>query len=75
MVSLLCGVGFETPHSMPQGGQPCHFFKKPTPVSTLFWGIPWLLSEMRDLEAHIHLPSITCDLALSEVYAKVRFDA
>lgn len=35
----------------------------------------WLLSEMRDLEAHLHLPSITCDLALSEVYAKVRFDA
>ena len=35
----------------------------------------WLLSEMRDLEAHLHLPSITCDLALSEVYAKVRFIA
>ena len=35
----------------------------------------WLLSEMRDLEAHLHLPSITCDLALSEVYAKVRFNA
>jgi Uma2 family endonuclease len=35
----------------------------------------WLLSEVRGLEAHLHLPSITCDLALSEVYAKVRFDA
>ena len=35
----------------------------------------WLLSETRHLEAHLHLPSITCDLALSEVYAKVYFDA
>ncbi len=35
----------------------------------------WLLSETRDLEAHLSLPSITCELALAEIYAKVRFDA
>lgn len=35
----------------------------------------WLLSETRDLEAHLSLPSITCELALAKIYAKVRFDA
>jgi Uma2 family endonuclease len=33
----------------------------------------WLLLDTADINARIHLPSIACDLALSEVYAKVRF--
>ena len=33
----------------------------------------WLLAETSDIHAHIHLPSLGCDLALSEVYAKVHF--
>ena len=33
----------------------------------------WLLAETYDINDHIHLPSLGCDLALSEVYAKVRF--
>ena len=33
----------------------------------------WLLAETSDIHAHIHLSSLGCDLALSEVYAKVHF--
>ncbi len=36
--------------------------------------LTWLLEETHDSDANVHLPSIRCDLALSEVYAKVRFD-
>lgn len=32
----------------------------------------WLFSETKGLETTLHLPSIECDLALSEVYDKVR---
>ena len=35
----------------------------------------WLLSEAAHLEAVIHLPSLAADLALSEVYADVSFEA
>jgi len=35
----------------------------------------WLLSEAAHLEAVIHLPSLAADLALSEVYADVNFEA
>lgn len=35
----------------------------------------WLLSEARDPEAVLSLPSIGADLALADVYAKVRFEA
>jgi len=34
----------------------------------------WLLAETMDLKSTVHLSSIDCDLALVEVYAKVRFD-
>jgi hypothetical protein len=33
MASLLMVVGSCTPHSMPLGGKPCHFVKKPPLVS------------------------------------------
>jgi Uma2 family endonuclease len=33
----------------------------------------WLLAETDDISDHIRLPSLGCDLALSEVYAKVHF--
>jgi Uma2 family endonuclease len=36
--------------------------------------LAWLLEETHDSAATIRLPSIGCDLALAEVYAKVRFD-
>lgn len=36
--------------------------------------LTWLLAETHDSAATLRLPSIDCDLALSEVYAKVRFD-
>ncbi len=36
--------------------------------------LTWLLEETHDSDANVHLPSIRCDLALSEVYAKVHFD-
>jgi Uma2 family endonuclease len=36
--------------------------------------LTWLLEETHDSATTIRLPSIGCDLALSEVYAKVRFD-
>jgi hypothetical protein len=31
----------------------------------------WLLAETNNLDDTIHLPSIVCDLALTEVYDKV----
>jgi len=34
----------------------------------------WLLAETDDLQDRIHIPSIRCDLLLSEVYAKVQLD-
>lgn len=34
----------------------------------------WLFSEAKDLSAALDLPSITCTLALRDVYAKVRFN-
>jgi len=34
----------------------------------------WLLAETFDMYCSVHLPSIHCDLMLSEVYAKVRLD-
>ena len=34
----------------------------------------WLLAETDDMHDGVHLPSIHCDLLLSEVYAKVRLD-
>jgi hypothetical protein len=34
----------------------------------------WLLAETYDMHGGVHLPSIHCDLLLSEVYAKVRLD-
>jgi Uma2 family endonuclease len=34
----------------------------------------WLLAETYDMPDGVHLPSIHCDLLLSEVYAKVRLD-
>ncbi len=34
----------------------------------------WRLTETSNLQAQLHLPSIDCVLALSEVYAKVRFE-
>ncbi len=34
----------------------------------------WLLAETYDMHDAVHLPSIHCDLLLSEVYAKVRLD-
>jgi Uma2 family endonuclease len=34
----------------------------------------WVLSETRNVNATIHLPSIACTLSLVEVYAKVSFD-
>jgi Uma2 family endonuclease len=34
----------------------------------------WLLAETYDMHDGVHLPSIHCDLLLSEVYAKVRLD-
>jgi Uma2 family endonuclease len=33
----------------------------------------WLLSETRDIDDHLHLACICCNLVLSEVYAKVSF--
>lgn len=33
----------------------------------------WLLSETRNIDEHLHLACIYCDLVLSEVYAKVSF--
>jgi Uma2 family endonuclease len=33
----------------------------------------WLLAETSEIADQIHLPSLDCTLALSEVYAKVRF--
>jgi Uma2 family endonuclease len=36
--------------------------------------LTWLLEETHDSATTIRLPSIGCDLALAEVYAKVRFD-
>lgn len=36
--------------------------------------LTWLLEETHESAGSVHLPSIQCDLALSEVYAKVRFD-
>jgi Uma2 family endonuclease len=33
----------------------------------------WLLAETSEITDQIHLPSVDCSLALSEVYAKVRF--
>src|SRR5436309_3761267 len=38
MASLLTVVGSCTPHSMPLGGKPCHFFKKPPLVSPVTLG-------------------------------------
>ncbi|MGE3540532.1 MAG: Uma2 family endonuclease [Candidatus Tectimicrobiota bacterium] len=37
-------------------------------------GNTWLLTETYDRHASIHLPSMHCDLLLSEVYAKVSLD-
>ena len=34
----------------------------------------WLLAETDDIQACMHIPSIRCDLLLSEVYAKVQLD-
>ena len=34
----------------------------------------WLLAETYDMQDCIHIPSIRCDLLLSEVYAKVQLD-
>ena len=34
----------------------------------------WLLAETDDLQDRIHIPSIRCNLLLSEVYAKVQLD-
>jgi Uma2 family endonuclease len=34
----------------------------------------WLLAETSNIQDGIHLPSIRCDLLLSEVYAKVQLD-
>ena len=34
----------------------------------------WLLAETYNMHDGVHLPSIHCDLLLSEVYAKVRLD-
>ena len=34
----------------------------------------WLLAETSDMQDGIHLPSIRCDLLLSEIYAKVQLD-
>lgn len=34
----------------------------------------WRLTETSDFQAQLHLPSIGCVLALSEVYARVRFE-
>jgi len=34
----------------------------------------WLLAETDDIQDCIRLPSIRCDLLLSEVYAKVQLD-
>ena len=34
----------------------------------------WLLAETDDIQDGIHIPSIRCDLLLSEVYAKVSLD-
>lgn len=34
----------------------------------------WVFSETYDVNASVHLPSITCDLALADVYAKVEFE-
>jgi Uma2 family endonuclease len=36
--------------------------------------LTWLLEETHESTGSVHLPSIRCDLALSEVYAKVHFD-
>ena len=36
-------------------------------------GGQWLLSEVSGLEAVLSLPSIACELALTEVYRKVTF--
>jgi Uma2 family endonuclease len=33
----------------------------------------WLLAETYEMHDHLHLPSLGCDLVLSEVYAKVCF--
>ncbi len=35
----------------------------------------WVLSEARDLESHIRLPLLKDKLALSDIYAKVKFPA
>jgi Uma2 family endonuclease len=35
----------------------------------------WVLSETEHLEDRLHLSSISCDLPLTEVYAKVQIDA
>ena len=37
--------------------------------------VSWLLSDTLGLEASISLRSIECEVALSEIYAKVRFEA
>ena len=34
----------------------------------------WLLAETDDIQVCMHIPSIRCDLLLSEVYAKVQLD-
>lgn len=36
-------------------------------------GLEWLLTEANSPQAFVHLSAIGCDLALSEVYAKVEF--